>query len=669
MAGRDAYLALGFDQAGDMPKPPENGDTNGIINETSYSGERRHYAPHVNRTVASEETVQKTDFFAGLVLIICILLIGVFAGFFGRGAIIPASGVNAKPVLLGAEPALEQISLESGARGDLVRFGTDQSDRLVALAHGQNGNALILVETLAGDDVARRWLTAANGTGAAQIAPAKKLGRDGVEVVSLGEEGFVTTALADDTLTISRVQAGKTVWSKNYPTLAGEGSEISLAKSAEGVLVLAPSEDSGFIRMASINADGFVAWESTFERPLGLIGTNVTVDVDSQIYVALTVSDASEAGSAQSLVQFDERGRLVNENVLPLYADDVILNAVPSAYGGVFVLVTGSMPRLEQIGSTGEAVATISLPHMQFQDDAQLLALASGELVISSTLPILDDRVQVLLEQRSQDGVLIGQRAITIPADATVDSIVPVSRGEFLISGSIRQDRYAPTDLYLQRIGFSPETHPVTWTEPEATIVSAAVAPVETIETSAMLTSSREAATQLATSDTLDTPIIASLSIADSRETAVETVSDMSTSEAIDIAETEELETASLVSELETPVSVDAPQSPTPADPAVAEDQTAAIAQSESLEPIGGLETDAIDLNAAALSRFLGQEFTTLCRFTCIEAASGNRYPMTGTYLTSQLTSAAQRRAVHARICQSAALAPTLETQPVCGLN
>ena len=648
MAGRDAYLELGFNQTDNLSQTPSGEDgqrSNPIVNEAHYAQDPQRYTDHIaHRDVQAANP--NSDFFAGLILILGILLIGALGGFFGRGFISPTSSAVGTPAVLGVQSVQEAETLASGASTEVVRFGTPHSDRMLGLERQNQNSALMLVGSSNGEKATKRWMTVSMDGATPSVSRAVLKDKNGVAIVPIATGGLVASSLSDETITLTHLRDGERQWSKDYPTLATSGSEIAIAPSTAGLVMLAPSEDSAFIRMASISADGFVAWESTFSRPENFLGSDIIVDGEGRIFAAITA--ASDLQPKQDLILFDDRGRLVADSLLPLFGDDQVVGMVAQQSGGIAALVSGSAPRLEYISSDGSPLQTVNLPQMQFQDNAQILPLENGELVIASTSTLTASQVQLRLEQRGLNGEMVAQRTVTLPADASVDAIVPASSGEFLISGSMREDRYAPTDLFVQRVGFSPVSHPVLWSEMES-VAPTPLAIAETVElvseeASFDLADSRVAVEPIEAS--AETPIIASLTLTPSTN-------------AVDEAATESI----LVEEEPTTAlaeDISVESAPLDADKV----------SIETTEPTSAsIDLNGFDLNAAALSRFVGQDFTTLCRFTCVDTASGSIFPMTGTYLSAQVSNAKQAKVEHARICEAANLSPQIGSQPACGVN
>ena len=663
MAGRDAYLELGFNQSENLSQTPNGKDerrSNQIVNGSPFSQDAQHqdaqhYADHAMAHREMDAAGPNSDFLAGLILILGILLIGVFAGFFGRVLISPSPNTVSAPALLGVQSLSESEILASGASTDVVRFGTPHSDQMLGLQRHASDSALMLVGSRNGAEASKQWMTVSMDGRTPTVTGAALKDKNGIGMVPVSTGGLVASSLSDETLTLSHMRDGARQWSKDYPTRATSGSEVAIAPSAAGIVMLAPSEDSAFIRMASISSDGFVAWESTFARPENFLGADMIVDAQGGIFA--TLMTASDFQPSQDLVLFDDRGRRIADGLVPLFGDDEIVGTVAQPSGGIVVLISGSAPRLEYISAVGAPEQTINLPNMQFQDNLQLMSLETGDMLIASTSMLMASQVQLKLERRSPNGDLVAQRTATLPSDASVDAIIPASPGEFLISGSMREDRYAPTDLFVQRIGFSPASHPVLWSDPEPaapaqlTVASTADftsddAPLEAVTTEAASPETFAAVEEAAAPEA---PIIASLTVTPAAESIAEVATE---SVAMEEIVTEETETEAVSEEIA---------------PASLPDESVTILPAESTSESS--EASTFDLNAAALSRFVGQDFTTLCRFTCVDTASGSLFPMTGTYLSAQVSNAKQAKMEHTRICEAAGLSPQLGSQPVCGAN
>jgi hypothetical protein len=208
----------------------------------------------------------------------------------------------------------------------------------------------------------------------------------------------------------------------------------------------------------------------------------------------------------------------------------------------------------------------------------------------------------------------------------------------------------------VQRIAFSPATHPIVLAESVAQNPSfAAAEPARLVEAQTANTFApiEEASTEE------DLPIIASLSV--SPEPIAE-------SEAmISGVETAVLETVTEPFEPVEEVSSETVEAARPED-AEATTNVPVLSEAET-ETVEEASIIDIDLDAAAVSRFLGQAIVTQCRFTCLETSTGITFPATGHFLQSQLVGAGNVAAVHTQVCQAADLVPQLETAPNCGIK
>lgn len=657
MAGRDAYLEMGFHEPVEPTKVHPNENTPSVERRTFDSGQPLQPATNVTTATAFPATQQKGDYAAGLIVVLLVLMIGFASGFFGRGMFAPIATDTAKLSPMGIQSAIDAEPLPSGWTPDLALFGSDHSDQLLTFAPMGGQEAMMLVKVhvnAAASDAETQLVKLTSSVNGPTFSPQKSVDGSVVSLSSLSDGSLISGRLTNDTLIVERLGSdGTAVWSQNFATSATDPSEISLASSASGIVMLAPSENDSFARIASIKADGFVAWQSSLERPADMTQSLLSVDLDGHIFAVL----GSEVAGAtpDSTVFLDADGRVLKENIIALTGDDQIAGAVPHAYGGITVFVTGSTPRLELVSPLGERYMTVSLPYMSFSDNAHLLTLESGDLVSTSTVTTTSEGIEVLFEQRSPDGVPLGERVIALPAGSTLDRVIAMEGDEFLLSGSLRSDHYSPTDLFVQRIAFSPSTHPVTLSDPlaqnTATPLAAYTQPVETAST-ASLDTIDEAAVET------ELPIIASLSIATEAETdaVIETVAEESS---IDVAAAE--------SELLEAAPADAAPEVADSEPQLEAADTLPIEDASQ----GANEASVIDidLDAAAMSRFLGQAIVTQCRFTCLEPATGNTFPATGHFTQSQLIRPGDVATVHTRVCQAADLIPQLETAPSCGLN
>lgn len=651
MAGRDAYLEMGFHEPVEQPKVQANENVASLERRTFETGQPLNAPTKPASHLAFSEEEQNREYAAGLIVVLLVLMIGFASGFFGRGFFAPITPTSTDLAPLGSKALVGTETLPSGLNADLAVFGSNRADQLLALAPMTENDAMMLIKLHAGfgSDVSETRLVKLTSTpNGATFSPIKAEHASGLGLLALADGVLISAHLDNGNLTLERLDAqGKEIWSQNFATLASDPSEVSLARSGTGLVFLAPSENERFARIASITEDGFVSWQSTLERPADISQTSISADRDGHILAVL----GTGASAVTTFLGSD--GRVLKNDVITLSGDDHISAAIPHAYGGISVLVTGSLPRLEQISPTGERYSTVPLPYMSYSENAHLLALNNGDMVATSTFGMRSNAVEILLEQRSPDGVLLGERLIDLPAGATLDQIIPVGDSEYLLSGSLRTDHYAPTDIFAQRISFSPAMHPIILAESTAQGPGfGALEPARPVETQTSITFTpiEEASIEE------DLPIIASLSISaeplEEADAAISVVDQTALETATEPVEEASSETIEQVRAENTEAAPNAP----------------VLSEAET-EPVEGASIIDIDLDAAAVSRFLGQAIVTQCRFTCVEPSTGGTFPATGHFLQSQLIRAGDVAAVHTQVCQAADLTPQLETAPNCGIT
>jgi hypothetical protein len=653
MAGRDAYLEMGFHEPVDPPNVQTSENVASVGRRTFESGQPLNAPTEPVSHFAFAGEPQKGEYAAGLIIVLLVLMIGFASGFFGRGFLSPMPPTSSDLVPLNATSLVSAETLPSGLNADLALFGSNHADELLALARMTDNDAMMLIKVHAGfgTDISETRLVKLTSTSdGTTFSPITAESVSIADLLPLLNGALISARLDNGSLTLERLNAqGEQIWSQNFATLASDPSQVSLASSDAGLVLLAPSENASFVRIASITEDGFVSWQSTLERPSDLTQTFVSVDLDGHILAVL----GTGASAVTTFLGSD--GRVLNTDVVALSGDDQISAAIPHAYGGISVLVSGSAPRLEQISPTGERYSTVPLPYMSYTENAHLIALDNGDMVATSTFALQSGAIEILLEQRSPDGVLVGERLIDLPSGSTLDQIIPAGDGEYLLSGSLRTDHYAPTDVFVRRIAFSPATHPIILAEaaPQSPSLIASE-PVRPVEPEAAISAAPVEEASLEE----DLPIIASLSVSPepSVDAAALTVMDQPATEILE-ERLEPVEDAS--SETIDPVRAENIEA-APAELVLSETGT---------EPVEGASLIDIDLDGAAVSRFLGQAIVTQCRFTCLEPSTGSTFPATGHFLQSQLTQAGDIAAVHTQVCQAADLVPQLETAPNCGIT
>lgn len=653
MSGRDAYFEMGFetskssDSGSVVPVNANPEPAPSAPLEPALSADPAPMPEMIDMEAYRERSGMR-DYLAGLFLVLCVLLIGIVTGFFGRGFFTAPVDAGATLKILGTQPVPSLQSAGASVNNDVVYLGSNASDQVLALQAYENGDALVLTKSYLGsgpDQNTSQLLVYAASDATEQghaVTHAKPLQGEGLGLTPLEDGSVVTAAIDDGDLVLTRVTAaGRKVWSSTLESGAIDRDEVSVAASDEGVIILSPNATRDRAMLVSLDANGQTRWQQSFDRPSFWQRAVLNVDPRGQSFAVIGAAEDSLSPADQNIVLVDADGRLIRQRILALNPNDTIVEATARLDGGVTYLVAGDAPRLIQLGASGQTIATVDLPYMQFLNDAHMIGLENGDVVIASTYALMGNRVDMVIEQRSPDGALVGQRTIELPPGATLDALVPVEESEYLISGSVRRDRYMPTDLFLQQVSFSPDpeqqfamTSPATYTTASADLSDFAfdqpVAAAEVFEDTAT-----------AEAETPAIPVIASLTLAPVDAEANDAEASDTGAEVTELPEANAEEGA-----VET-------VSTTP----------------EEITELGIDLAETIDLNAAAVSRFLEQSIVTQCRFTCMDSESGSTFPMTGHFMSSLLVGEDTANGVHAKVCQAADLIPVLETRPVCGIE
>ena len=647
MSSRDAYSELGFHE---LESPPHPAATS--INETTRFDTpiSREYQTRLSDAAAlslERPRFRLVDHITGLLMILAIFLIGLFAGFFGRGGLeFLSAQSNANPVFT-TESSLTSETLPSGENADIALFGSSHADQILAIEPLASGGAMIMSMSYLVDgkaDSATRLSRYEVSEGGQAVSMVKKLDGVGLDLIRLGEGELVALTSHEGELIVSgRNQDGRRLWSHAFASSALERQEISIAKHARGFNLLAPSDTTNRVRIASIGSDGVVAWEKTLDQTTAVDRTFVTVDQSGLTYAVIGASAQTDGAHSESIIILDEMGRLIDQSGLSLTSDDRVSGLVAHPFGGAALLISGSSPRLEQIDASGRLVAKIDLPYLQSGDFTHVLSLENGDLIIASVFDHLGPRVDALIEQRNMQGALVAQRTISLPESATFDTLTQISKNEFFIGGSMRANRYQPTDLFMRRVAFHWDLHPA--------ITMVDLPGLNRVPVSSQIDLNSDARSLE------ETPIIASLTVsaASSPASADQETMTAGVTDAVDELQTAPLDT------IDAPLIAEANDMDLDLDVAQA-------AEARAPDDLAFID-DSPDLDAAATSRILEPQPMTQCGFTCLDPNSGTSFPMTGYVSPISLVNPIEAQAVHARICSSAGLLPKQNTQASCGLN
>lgn len=676
MSGRDAYLELGYHQPAANPNPEPIQAPLETDHLAVSALDSAHSAPPTPPQLPQADTVSEngsSDYLAGLSVILLVLLIGLASGYFGRGLFGNSGGPAISELsLLDSAPVLSGEPLLSGASSNVVFMGSDASDQVLAIEPTESGNALMLVKSYAG--------VASNGTetrlmryNASDVSGTplagsqiKSLKGEGLHLARLEDGALIAVTLDKEMLRVSRLnENGGTLWTESFPTSALDRSEVAISEGAKSLIISAPGETRVMTRLVSIDSDGLVEWQNSFDRPSTWQKSYVSVDQNGQTYALLGADNGGQAIGDQTVATVDMDGRIIRKRRVTLGNEDIVSGLAARPEGGVTLFVSGEFPRLIQFDSFGQRLTSTDLPYMQHLNDARMIEAEHGDVLIASTYALMGNRVELMLEQRTATGAAFGQRSYALPEGATLDGLVKIDEGEYLIAGSVRRERYLPTDVFVQRIAFTPgaQEMPSNPTMASYSTVSLDESPFDLGDTSL---ASEEVAALDPSVETNSMPIIASLTVAPSTaitEDAIEATAESDTTSPSESA-------ADLAPQ---------PAATTPAETTNDPELTLTSAEPSELQasiiddqPVIFLQPrsdGSPDINSAAISRFIDQSIVTQCRFTCMDAVSGDLFPMTGHFLPAVLGTAKDVDNVHSGVCRSADLAAALDTKPVCGIN
>ncbi|MCR9268694.1 MAG: hypothetical protein NXH72_01775 [Hyphomonadaceae bacterium] len=663
MSGRDAYLELGYHQK--PVKTPEATPKNELVDQPmetdtpSYLAiDPAQYSATPGYSDPAVQSERSGDYLAGLIVILVLLFAGALAGYFGRGWLSDGTSRAVTPTILSAQPnAATEMFGATGTPSAMV-FGSTASDQVLAVDMTPGGDALLLVKSYVGpnatDTETRLFSTSAPSDSGVEAAPIEltSLQGEGLHLTRLDDGALIAFSIDGNELIVARLtDSGREVWRQSFAASAVDRSEVAYAKDTNGLVFMAPSSSRTLTQLVSISSDGNIAWERVFDRPDMWHNSFVSIDQTGLTYAVLGPASDDQTFGDQIIALVDTNGRLLRQRALALDASDMISGVAPRAAGGVSFFVSGDMPRLIQINESAQSAGTIDLPYMQYLSDAHIIPVGQGDMFIASTYAPMGDRIDLVLEKRTADGTSLGQLSWALPAGATMDDMVKLAENRYLIAGSVRSDRYMPTDVFVQEISFVPN---------DRTLAMAA----ESAQPVSLAEESASSNVQLAETEntTESLPLIASLTVAaPSLEVADAAVAPIEAP--TDEQESSATETENVISEPVVPAADLATAVSETEEPLTVETDGPNVVQMES-----GVEF-IVDENAAAISRFIDGSIVTQCRFTCLDPATSNSFPMTGHFLPALLSTAQDASALHTRVCESADLAPDVQTRPTCGFN
>ncbi len=663
MSGRDVYLELGYHQKPvNKPASTKAEPANAIAvadepmpeNKSFLALEGASYSAPRPLSEVPSETAETNDYMVGLLLILFVLLIGLAGGFFGRAWVSPApQGASDLSILS------TQVNTMDGSKA--VVFGSADSDEVLAIEPLANGDAMMLVKTHYGPDAGdtetrlMRMNAAASSSADSQLTELGSLQGTGLHLTRLGDGSLITLSAHESEIIVSRIsESGSTEWTLEFASNPLDRAEVAIAPDANGLVFMAPSADRAFSQVVSISSEGNIAWQKQFDRPRGWQQAFISLDKHGQTYAVLGAASADPIFGDQNIAIINANGEMLRQRLLTLEAEEAISGTSARPDGGVTYFVSGPAPRLIYMDITGQPVGTVDLPHMQYFSDVRLQTLENGDTLIASTYALMGDRVDLVLEQKTADGLLLGQSSQTLPVGAKLDDLMQIDDRTYLAVGSARSERYRPTDLFMQRVTFTPLDREM------ASLASARFnrsTLASTADTSPLDVTVENTAASIDPESSESLPIIASLTLAPTDEAPSEISNAAS-------------ETASEATEIE--AAAEATSAPEGSDDVAEVSSAEANSSEEGPETLLDVELGVefvVDENAAALSRFFDESIVTQCRFTCLDTSTSSSFPMTGHFLPALLSNAADASALHARVCQSAELAPDFQTRPVCGIN
>lgn len=671
MAGRDAYLELGYHQPAANPNPEP---VQAPLDASNHMMAAMENSPQITlQSPQTHEPLESSsgDYIAGLSVLLLVLLVGLAAGYFGRDLFANNSASISELSVLDPQPNATDTLASSGTSANVAFIGSDASDQVLAIEPTGDGDALMMVKSYAGivangseTRVLRYNASDANGEGLGATELASLKG-EGLHMARLGDGALMAVTLDKETLLVSRLNDnGRTVWTESFGTSALDRSEVAIAADAASLIVLAPSETRQMTQLVAIKSDGIVKWQNSFDRPRSWQTPFVSVDQNGQTYALLGTDAEGQAMGDQTVATVDADGRILRKRRVTLGSEDVVSGLAARPEGGVTLFVSGEFPRLVQFDSFGQRLTSTDLPYMQYLNDARLIEAENGDVLIASTYALMGNRVELMLEQRTTTGAAHGQSSFSMPEGATLDGLVQIGEGEYLISGSVRRERYLPTDVFVQRIAFTPGTPVLPADTSLANLTEDGMATSMATLDFAEVTENEPALA--ATAEDAPIPMIASLTVAPVETEAIEELPTITGTEAEAVSPIviEPDQSASVIAEETDPI-VQSEMEPE-LEEALIDDE---LFVDQPVIFLRGRSDDLQDVNSAAISRFIDQSIVTQCRFTCMDRASGSTFPMTGHFLPAVLGTAKDVDNVHTGVCRSADLAPALDTKPVCGIN
>ena len=641
MAGRDAYLELGFHEP--VRKPGDSPQAQAAMSPKRTFTSAQAIGQDPSAAIVDHGPVDPpgNEYLVGLIFVAVVLLLGLIGGFFVRGMFetspTPVQAID----VLSVQSVSDFDALPSNASTDVVYFGSRAADQMLAVQPTLDGyDMLLFAKTHADGDRASASTRLLKYGASNQLDKGHSIQElnvfkgEGIDLIRLSNSALIASIVTEDKVSVMRFnEAGRTLWSKDFATSAAGADDIAIAPAADRVLIMAPHEDVGYFRIASLDADGRMRWETMLARPNPMHKSHIAVDELGQSFAVIGSDPNGPDGNQHSIAMIDSDGRILRQAALPMAASETLLDLSPRPGGGLVAFIAGDVSRLVELDANGTLIGGVDLPLMQFPRDARVLPTETNDVLIASTFALAGNRIDLVLEKRGFDGFVLGQRTLSLPEGSSLDDIVRVSDTEYMVTGSVRRDRYLPTDIFLRRISFNSNFPSV---ETRASADLAAQWTAQPVEVVAEETFEGE---EVVVADTPNDsiPIVASISVSDVAE--------------------EDLEPAIEVTESE------------PEPETVASVEIEAVTQQAGTQETVTQEAAIQDEEIVLVEDQVQDSTTIQCRFTCLDAATNSTFPMSGHFSPEFSLSSVQRTQTHIQICQTAGLIPALVEQPECGVN
>lgn len=390
--------------------------------------------------------------------LIAILLVGFVAGYSVRGS---AYAGNTQPALVTSAMVTvppPQSMVSTVGRGQVVAsLGSQAPDELVSFDTHTDGAMTALVrlhDTSIANNDRISFVEIGPGGMSTELFRQEANGSDNLDVVRL-EDGRFVSALqegADVKLTGLSI-SGEKEWTRSLTAATGHQADISLVSTNKGTAIVGPAEQAGRINAVYLDLNGNLLWHRSFAAATAQPDAALAANPDGSIFLAYRGGE-DETGASHTLKRIDENGQDVWTTPFEIGEHGQLSGLASNGRGGLYLLTTGDTPSLTHVGPGGNIAWDVLLPEARLFSDIKLMSDMDGNAIVAISYDLGVERVDVWIEKRGREGVLIGETSMSLPGLSTVDALNETGNDQYLIAGSLLPGRFEDTDIYVKTFEF-----------------------------------------------------------------------------------------------------------------------------------------------------------------------------------------------------------------------